>query len=186
MNAIMKGGFKLDTKEEKTRKTGIILGAVAGAVIIALIVAVIVLATGKTAESPAAPTDIGGRGTVVTPSNIEEIREQMNEPVQDGYYETRMNVDWVFPTAQSPSTNAYVENSPNNTRTVYFDLTLPDTNELIYSSPFIPVGAKLENFALDTTLPAGEHAAIVTYHLVDDDNQELSTVSVSVNIKILE
>jgi hypothetical protein len=127
---------------------------------------------------------IGGRGVVATPENVEELREKAEQPVQDGYYETRMNVDWKFPNSSAESTNAYVENSTNNKRTVYFDLTLADTNELIYSSPFIPVGAKLEKFKLDADLPAGEYAGVVTYHLVDDEYRELTTVSVGVNLQI--
>ena len=105
--------------------------------------------------------------------------------MEDGYYETRMNVEWKFPNSKTESTNAYVENSPNNKRTVYFDLTLADTNELIYSSPFIPVGVRLEKFKLDAEVPAGEYTGIVTYHLVDDDYRELTTVSVSVTLRIL-
>ena len=128
----------------------------------------------------------GGRSTVVSEGNVDEIRGRLGSPIEDGYYETRMNVNWSFPSVGEPSTNAYVENSPNNTRTVYFDLTLAETGELIYSSPFIPVGAKLEGFALDAHVPAGEHSGTVTYHLVDDDHQEITTVSVAVTLNILE
>jgi flagellar basal body-associated protein FliL len=130
--------------------------------------------------------DSGGRGTVVMPENVDEIRVQLGKPVEDGSYRTKMNVDWVFQNSNEPSKNAYVENAPNNTRTVYFDLILEETNKLIYSSPFIPVGARLENFKLDAFVPAGQHRAIVIYHLVDDDHQELTTVSVAVTLHILE
>jgi hypothetical protein len=95
-----------------------------------------------------------------------------------------MNTDWDFQTSQTPSHNAYVENAPQNTRMVYFDVILDDTNELVYSSPFIPVGGKLEEFALDAKLSKGDYAATVIYHLVDDDHKEITTVSVSVNLHI--
>ena len=127
----------------------------------------------------------GGRGTVVTQENVEAIQEWLDSPVEDGYYETRMNVEWVFPSSSEPSTTAYVENSTNNNRTVYFDLILKESNELVYSSPFIPVGAILEKFALDAQIPTGVHEAIVTYHLVDDDFLEITSVSVGVNLHIL-
>ena len=130
--------------------------------------------------------EAGGRGTVVMPENVDEIRDRLESPVQDGAYRTRMNVDWVFPSPGGPSTNAYVENAANNTRTVYFDLILADTGELIYSSPFIPVGAKLENFSLDAQIPAGKHSAVVIYHLVDEYHHELTTVSVNVTLHIAE
>jgi hypothetical protein len=181
----MKDGKEMIEKREmKNKKTLPIIGAVgAGIAIIALLITVVVLAT---KPEPAIVTpETGGRGTVVTPENIDEIREEIEEPVQDGYYRTRMNVDWDFPTSQTPSRNAYVENAPQNTRTVYFDVILEDTNESVYSSPFIPVGAKLEGFALDAELPKGDYAAIVVYHLVDDEHQEITTLSVSVNLHVM-
>lgn len=132
-----------------------------------------------------APEVSGGRGIVVTPDNVEEIREQLNQPIDDAYYTTTMNVEWIFPNSNEPSTNAYVENDVMNTRTVYFDLTLADTGQLVYSSPFIPVGAKIQNFKLDAQLSVGEYKGIVTYHLVDDEFLEITTVSVSVILKVL-
>lgn len=173
----------IEKRKMKNRKSVLIIGAVgAGIIIIALIIVIVVLVTRT--ETPAV-SDTGGRGTVATPENIDEIRASIDEPVQDGYYNTRMNVDWNFQDSKTPSSNAMVENSERNTRTVYFDLFLDETNELIYSSPFIPVGSKLENFALDAEISKGDHTATVVYHLVDDDYQEITTVSVSVNLHIL-
>jgi hypothetical protein len=60
------------------------------------------------------PTVSGGRGVVATLDNIEELKEKASQPIEDGYYETRMNVDWTFPSPGAESTNAYVENSTNN------------------------------------------------------------------------
>lgn len=127
-----------------------------------------------------------GRGTVVTPENVEEILANRDRPVEDGHYRTIMNVDWIFPNSSEPSVNAFVENSTSNSRTVYFDLVLAETNELVYSSPFIPVGSRLEKFTLDAFVPAGVHSGIVTYHLVDDDYREITSVSVGVTLQIME
>jgi flagellar basal body-associated protein FliL len=173
-------------KQEKKRKPLHVVLACVGAVIVIAVVAVIAFRFGanRQPEPVVVTPEIGGRGIVAVPENVDELRERATQPVEDGYYETRMNVEWVFPSSSEPSRNAYVENSTNNKRIVYFDLMLSDTNELIYSSPFIPVGAKLENFALDARVPAGEYAGVVTYHLVDDDYQELTTVSVGVTLRI--
>jgi len=182
---LLKMSKKQKTEKAKTFRTVLII---VGAVVVMIAVAVIAFKLGSRnkPEAVAATPAVGGRGIVAVKENVEELREKAKKPVEDGYYETRMNVEWKFPSSSEPSTNAYVENSTNNKRTVYFDLTLSDTNQLIYSSPFIPVGAKLEKFALDTRLPAGEYAGIVTYHLVDDDFQELTTVSVAVKLNIKE
>jgi len=174
---------KQKSEKAKTFRTVLIIAA-AAVVVIAVAVIAFKLGSSNKPEAVAAPPAVEGRGIVAVPENVEELREKAKKPVEDGYYETRMNVEWNFPSSSEPSTNAYVENSTNNKRTVYFDLTLSDTKQLIYSSPFIPVGGKLEKFALDTQLPAGEYAGIVTYHLVDDDYEELTTVSVSVTLNI--
>jgi (2Fe-2S) ferredoxin len=127
-----------------------------------------------------------GMGKVLFQWSPEQIIEEMSKPVEDGYYTASMNVDWVFATWDSPTNNAFVENDTYNTRTVYFDLFDDESGELVYSSPYIPVGEKLEKFALEKELSAGSHMATVTYHLVDDDHNELSTVSVAVTLRILE
>lgn len=173
---------KANSKSGKTR--AVIIGAVAAVVIIAALVAVIVGLMNKKPEPAAVRETTEARGTVVTSENIDEVREEFAKPVEDGYYVTRMNVEWSFATSRTPSVNAYVANPSSNKRTVYFDVTLKDTEELVYSSPFIPVGAELKDFALDADLKAGTYPAVVTYHLVDDDENELTTVSVTVTLYI--
>jgi hypothetical protein len=162
----------------------VVVGVVAALAVIGVLIAVIIRLTGA-----AAPVVIGERsagvGTVATIENIDSIRQAQKEPVQDGYYATRMNVEWSFPDGSKPSPDAYVANSENNTRTVYFTLLLDETDELIYTSPDIPVGSQLTNFALDKDLPEGEYPAVVVYHLLDDDGEELTTVAVTVKLYIL-
>lgn len=125
--------------------------------------------------------------TVVTPDNVEQVISQLSEseytPV--GSYQVNMNTEWSFPNGKSASTNAYVGNSTNNRNTVFFTIVLKDdtTNE-IYKSPLLPIGSHLENIKLDKELGAGTYDAIVTYHLVDDSEKEISTVSVSITITI--
>jgi len=121
------------------------------------------------------------RPTVATEDNIDEVIDAMDEPVEDGYYEVTMNTSWNF---KDGSSNAFVENSINNKRTVYFDVTLSDTGELVYSSPYIPVGEKIQNFDLDTNLASGSYNALVTYHLVDENNEEVSNLSVTVTFQV--
>jgi len=122
-----------------------------------------------------------GRPTVVSEENVDEIIATMDEPVADGSYEVSMNTKWTF---DGDKSNAFVENSVNNTRTVYFDVTLADTGELVYSSPYIPVGEKVEGFALDTKLESGSYDAVVTYHLVDDNHEEVSNLGITVTFQV--
>ena len=126
--------------------------------------------------------EVKGRAIVLTEDNVEEFKNQ--EPVEDGYYLVTMNTTWEFEDGKSESTNAYIANAKENTRTVYFDVTLSDTDEVVYSSPYLTVGAELKNIKLDKELAAGEYTAVVTYHLVDDDFNEIDTVAAEVIIHI--
>lgn len=147
-------------------------------VIVGLVVAVIYLLN-KPQETPVTS---GTRATIVTPENVDEVKER--EKVALGYYSCKMNVDWNFKDSSSPSYNAYVANSENNNNTVYFDLNLDETGELLYSSPYIPVGSELNEISLDANLKAGDYPATVTYHLVDEAKKEISTVSVAVTLHV--
>lgn len=125
------------------------------------------------------------RNEVITPDNVDEMIKQMEEEefVEPGYYTVTMNYDWHFATGDAVSSDAYVENTVQNTNDVYFDLFLADDEEnAIYKSPVIPVGSRLQDIALDTPLDAGTHDCILVYHLVDDDQNTISTLRVTVTV----
>lgn len=123
---------------------------------------------------------------VVTPDNVEEILANLDdsENAEIGSYEVYMNNVWHFPDSASSSTDAYVENRVTNTNTVYFTIALPESEEEIYKSPYIPVGSSLDNITLDSELAAGSYKTVLTYHLVDDSFEEISYVSVYVTLVI--
>ncbi len=124
------------------------------------------------------------RDMVVTPENVNDILAQVNQHNSDASYTTSMNVDWYFENGTSASSNSYIENPAKNSRTVYFDVLLKDTQELVYTSPYIPVGSRVEHIALQSNLSAGVYPAVCVYHLVDDDKNEVASVSVAVTLHI--
>ncbi len=188
---------KQERQNENSAKTSgrtspIIIACVVLVVLVIVLIGVVLVMLNRepeaTAESvPSRETIDTGRATLVTEDNVQDILAEIEEEEKNGdeAYTASMNVDWYFEDGASPSRNAYVENFQTNSRTVYFDLLLADTMELVYSSPYIPVGAVLEGFTLEKDLDAGDYNAIVEYHLVDEEEQEVSTVSVSVTLHIL-
>lgn len=124
---------------------------------------------------------------VVTPDNVDEIISQMEEDAKTpvGSYEVSMNTDWVFPDSNSASTNAFVENAVTNQNTVYFTIALADDPETdIFKSPYLEVGSHLSDIKLDSVPAQGIHDAVITYHLVDEEFNELSSVSMYMTITI--
>lgn len=160
-----------------SRKGGKIAIAVCVVVIVALLGVVVYLLLGKK-EEPVR------RNVVVNEDNVDELLEQLEDPVPAGSYEVKMNSTWNFASGDAPSDNAYVENAEANTNSVYFDVTRTDTEETIFESPILPVGSHLENITLDSKLAAGTYDCLVTYHLLDENDESISTVKLTLTINV--
>jgi hypothetical protein len=78
----------------------------------------------------------------------------------------------------------YVENVTDNETPVYFDLIVDETGETVYSSPVLELGAKLEKIKLDTPLEKGDYSCTMVYHLVDENQNTLTTVNVGVTVVV--
>lgn len=151
-------------------------------VIVALLGVIVYLLTRKPAgEQPKE------RKSVVTADNAEEITDNLVNPaaltVPETYTVTQ-NAEWTFPDGTAASTDAYVANVEGNETPVYFDVVVDATGEMVYSSPVLELGASLQGFKLDKTLSAGSYPCTITYHLVDDEQNTLTTVNVGVTINV--
>lgn len=162
----------------ENKKGGKIALIVCLGVIIALLsVIIVLLLKDEEAKKPK-------RNVVVTHENVDKVVQQLPEAVAPGSYEVTMNMKWNFPDGKSPSSNAYVENVVGNTNDVYFDVIRSDTGETIYESPLLPLGSHLEQITLDKDLDAGTYDCVIVYHLVDEDQNSLSTVRLTLTIII--
>lgn len=120
----------------------------------------------------------------VDESNKDTVMEDMGDKVAEGMFECKMTTSWVFEDGKSESPNAYVANVESNLHTIYFDVYDTATEELLYSSPMLPVGTELTNIKLEKELQKGEYDAVVEYTLVDEDNEEVSTVGFNITISV--
>ncbi len=139
----------------------------------------------KADAPPEEETEQRRRNVLVTEENVAEIAASMEEEdfQVPGYYTATMNSTWHFPSGNEPSSDSYVENVVENTNDVYFDIFLADDSENpIYESPIMPRGSRLSAVALDTPLDAGTYDCILIYHLIDDQQNTISTVSFSITL----
>jgi flagellar basal body-associated protein FliL len=174
------------TAKEKKKGTGLLVFFLV-LIIAALAVTVVVLFNKNKEAASNVPTisePAEKRNVVVNNENIEEVIAQMAEEdkTPPGNYEVVMSMTWNFANGSAVSKNAYVKNVEANTNDVYFDITLADTGETIYKSPVIPRGSYLENIALETPLDKGSYNSVMTYSLIDEEQNVLSTVSVGFTI----
>lgn len=174
---------KAEKQSKKVNKGFIAVIIVALAVIAALVGVIIYLMRSKN-------TDEAGekRPVVVTEENAEQMAEEiLNREEPQGVpmsYQVTMNSTWEFESGDKASSNAYVANSTDNETAVYFDVVRNDTQETIYQSPVIPVGGELNSVKLDTELDAGDYECTLTYHLIDEDQNTLTTVNMWLMVKV--
>ena len=170
-----------EQKQKKTGKGGLIFGAVAVVIIAALVGVIIYLLQPRNTEP-----EKELRNVVITPENVESVLNEIiekKESVAPGFYTVTMNTTWHFKAGDEVSYDAVVENDVKNTNDVYFDIVLEgDEDTVLYKSPVIPRGGKLKEIALDETLVAGTYNCIVIYHLIDDEQNTLSTLRVTLRI----
>ena len=59
---------------------------------------------------------------------------------------------------------------------------------LLYSSPVLPVGKRIDKLELNQVLPDGSYDALCTYHVLDDEDpgKELGTVSFAVSLMVVK
>ena len=146
---------------------------------IALVVCVVLLLTRSKEESKELDRDF------VDQSNTDTVMEDIGDKVAEGMFECSMTTSWVFEDGKSESPNAYVANVENNLHTIYFDVYNSATDELLYSSPMLPVGTEIKNIKLDKELQKGEYDAVVMYTLVDENEEEVSTAGFTITISVV-
>jgi hypothetical protein len=159
-------------------KTLILIGCIIIALLIGVIVFLLIPKDGQQEES---------RNVVVTQDNVEEVIEQMEvkEPVQPGYFETSMTNEWHFADGKSASKDAYVANVEGNTNDIFFDVVLAeDESHFVYKSPVLQRGAYIEDIVLDEDLDPGVYNCVMIYHLVDDDQNTVSTLRIAITIYV--
>jgi len=172
-----------EQEQEKMKKGGLVIG-IATAVIIAILIGVIIfLLLSQNAEP-----EEEKRSVVITPENVEQVLEEITETqaaVTPGYYTATMNTTWHFTTGSEPSYDAVVENVETNTNDVYFDIILEsDETKVLYQSPVIPRGGRLAEITLDEPLEQGSYDCVVIYHLIDEEQNTLSTLRIGITIII--
>lgn len=150
-------------------------------VIVMLAVVIVLLVKGKGAEKTVK------RNVVINADNAERVIEELEsqEYVAPGYYTTTMSTTWHFLKGGAVSEDAYVENVEANTNDVYFDVFLADDESTpILESPVIPRGARLDGIALDKVLDAGTYDCVMVYHLVDEEQNSISTLRIGFTIVV--
>lgn len=152
-------------------------------VILGLILGIVMVSKDSQGQNE---TTTAKRNVVVNKDNVEEVVDKLiaetTKYTGPATYDVVMNSTWYFDNAKVASRNAYVENVKDNSHDVYFDVIRKDTEETIYESPLLPRGSYLEGITLDKELEAGTYDCVLIYHLVDENQNTLATLNMTLKI----
>jgi len=125
------------------------------------------------------------RSMLVTEDNLDEVISELETPPANvpQYFTANMNSTWNFPDGRT-SVDAYVGNYMDNETPLYFDVSLTDTGETVFESPVIPLGGQLNGITLNRTLDDGTYSADLVYHLIDENQRTLTTVTMAVTLVV--
>ena len=185
----MEEGIK-EKKQQGKKKTGLFLIGGLVVIIVLLVVIIVLLMRGsdEVSEEPQqSAAEEPKRSVVITEDTAEDALDEMlqGDYVAPGYYSVSMSTTWHFATGDSVSEDAYVENLEENTNDVFFDIFLADNeDETIYESPILPRGSELNDISLDTALSAGTYDCVMVYHLIDEEQNTISTLRIAFTIII--
>ncbi|WP_044976715.1 hypothetical protein [Ruminococcus sp. HUN007] len=135
---------------------------------------------------PVQPAEDVIRNHVVTDASFDRSVLENADTENTESFDVKMNRDWTFSEGSLPSADAYVENPVSNVNDVYFDIILNGTEQVIYTSPVIPVGGHLENIALEKDLAAGKYSTVLKYHMLGKDGKKvIGELQMALNISVL-
>lgn len=182
--------------QDKAKKAGtskgLVIVCIVAVVIIAVLIGIIVVMMNSSKSNENVTVEDSGenekRPVLLTEDNIDDMADEiLNQSEPEGVpmsYQVTMNSTWEFEDGETASRNAYVANSENNETPVYFDVIRNDTQEVIYQSPVIPLGMDLDDIVLDVDLDAGNYECTLIYHLLDEEQNTLTTVNMWLLIKV--
>jgi len=176
-------------KGDGKKKLIIAIVAVVFCVLIIAVTAMAALLVKTNREKQAAQKPEQKPKEVITAENVDEVLAEMEEDQESRKnipqsYTVSQNSDWEFSADTLETKNAYVKNDQSNETPIYFDLVVDNTEEIVYSSPVLELGAELRGFKLDKPLKAGTYVCTVVYHLVDEEQNELTHVNIGVNVTV--
>ncbi|MBR3023474.1 MAG: hypothetical protein IKH71_03370 [Oscillospiraceae bacterium] len=132
------------------------------------------------------PADNAVRNAVVTDVAFDRSVLDGVDTDNTESFDVKMNRDWTFKEGTVPSGDAYVENPVSNVNDVYFDITVNDSEQPVYTSPVLPIGSHIENITLETDLPAGKYNSVLKYHMLGKDGKTVTgELQIALTITVL-
>ena len=135
-------------EKQKSKKKILVIVAIILLLAIISIMGIVIYKMMNKTEEPEVRERAVSAGLVVD-GNIDKKKDEAR-------FTTDMNMVWTFPSGSRISNNAIIGNSASNRYECYFEVYLNDEEQtLLYSSPILPIGTRLDQLELEEALPDG-------------------------------
>lgn len=111
------------------------------------------------------------------PESLQDAIDAMIEKAQEGQMALEMKSEAI--SLDGKNFSCYLANSSSNNYDMFMVLYRDDTQEEIYRTSLIPIGARIEEFTLEDALETGSYEITIVYNQVEED---LKTIHAQVNV----
>lgn len=117
--------------------------------------------------------------------DMEQRQAELQQQLDEGMIAFSINTAPVFATGGSEG-NLMLENPANNAKLLVVEIYIDSTQELVYQSKAIPVGAYIESARLDKVLEPGEYPATAYFKAYrEDDHSYIGQAGAAIIITVL-
>lgn len=172
--------MKRENKPQKERKT--ILFTTVVIILVGIIVALlmIVLFTGKDENDKSSSDQVIGYESNVVVDDEEALQDAVDAlfaKAKEGQMTLEMKTE--AHSLDGKTFSCFLGNSISNNYDMFMVLYRDDTQEEIYRTGLIPMGARIEEFTLDEALESGSYSITIVYNQVEEDHK---TIHSQVNV----
>ncbi|USF25767.1 hypothetical protein N510_000679 [Firmicutes bacterium ASF500] len=167
------------------RKTQIISAVAIGLLLVIGIGAFWIFGGGTRKMDDSLALDDNATMGVLPGVDIAQRQAQLQEQLDEGMVAFSINSTPVFASGGSEG-NLMLENPANNAKLLVVEIYIDDTQELVYQSKAIPVGAYIENVRLDKVLEPGEYSATAYFKAYrEGDHSFIGQAGAAIKITVL-
>lgn len=116
----------------------------------------------------------------VITDNADVLQDAVNQLIEKAK-EGQMSIEMQTIASSEDGRNftCYLANALQNNYDMFMVFYLDDTQQEIYRTGLIPIGARIESFTLEEALEPGSYEATIVYNQVEED---LETIHAQVNV----
>lgn len=175
----------MESNPEKKRKKWL-LPIILGCMLLALAAGAWFLLPDGPADDDSLALDDNATMGILPGIDPEQRQAELQQQLDDGMIAFSINSTPVFANGSAEG-NLMLENPANNAKLLVVEIYLDDTQELIYKSKAIPVGAYIENARLDKVLEPGTYPATAYFKAYrETDHSYIGQAGAALTIKVVE